>query len=140
MNTHLIPSASLAPVISSESKNNGAMFTLRSKKTGKDYTYKISRSEFNGNWYTHIKVETQYLKFKRLGTYFKGNIYNKKHKVDNPSAVAISFVLDKVEKNQFEFLDNSLEVYHTGHCLKCGRILTDTDSIKRGLGSYCANH
>lgn len=139
-NLHLISSYALGATLSSEKNNNGAEFTIKSKKTGKDYTYRISRSEFNGNWYTHIKVETEYLKFKRVGTYFNGKIFNKKSIVDTPSAIAIAFVLDKVERKDFSYLDNNIELMHTGKCLCCGKKLTDAISIERGLGPVCANH
>ncbi len=134
----MISSATLNQVISREKNNNGASFTIKSIATGKDYTYKISRSEWNGKWYTHIKVETQYLEFKRLGSYFKGKIYNKGKFVDTPSAKAIAFVLDKVEKNQTDWLDTKVEVMHLGNCMTCGRTLTDANSIERGLGPICA--
>lgn len=136
---HLISSITLSKVLKSEKNNNGAVFTVKSCKTGKDYTYKISRSVYNGKWYTHINVETEYLKFKRLGTYFNGTITNKKSVVDSPSAVAIAFVLDKVEKEQFTFLDNNIELMHSGHCLCCGKTLTDANSIEIGLGPTCRN-
>ena len=140
MTKHLIPSSSLAPVLSSEKNNSGAEFTVVSNKTGKDYTYKIVRSEFNNQWYTHVKVETGYLQFKRLGTYFNGKIFNKKEVVETPSAVAISFILNKVEKGEFNYLDTNVSVMHIGNCLCCGRPLTDAISIERGLGPICANH
>ena len=140
MNRHLIPSSSLAPVLNSEKNNSGAEFTVVSNKTGKDYTYKIVRSEFNDKWFTHVKVETGHMQFKRLGTYFKGKIFNKKELVETPSAVAISYILNKVEKGDFTFLDNNVKVMHVGKCLCCGRPLTDAHSIEIGLGPVCANH
>ena len=136
---HLISSITLSKVLKSEKNNNGAIFTVKSCKTGKDYTYKISRSSYNGKWYTHINVETEYLKFKRLGTYFNGVITNKKSVIDSPSAVAIAFVLDKVEKEQFVYLDKNIELMHSGHCLSCGKTLTDSMSIEIGLGPTCRN-
>ena len=126
--------------MASESENKGAgIFTLKSIKTGKDFTYKIKRSKYNNTWYTHIYVEQDYLKFKRLGTYFKGNIYHKKEKISSISATAIAFVLDKVEHKEFDFLDKNMELMHAGNCLCCGRILTDANSISIGLGPTCSS-
>jgi hypothetical protein len=135
--SHIISSSALYEVINREKNNKGADFTIRSKKTGKDYTYKIARSEYNGKFYTHIKVEVEYLKFVRLGTYFNGAIRHKGNLVDSPSAVAIAYVLSKVEAKAFDFLDSVTEVMHTGNCLVCGKTLTDADSISRGLGPIC---
>ena len=135
--SHIISSSALYEVISREKNNKGADFTIRSKKTNKDYTYKISRSEYNGKFYTHIKVETEYLKFVRLGTYFNGRITHKGQVVDSPSAIAIAYVLGKVEAKQFDFLDSVTELMHTGNCILCGKTLTDAQSIEFGLGPVC---
>jgi hypothetical protein len=137
--SHVISSYALVSVIGAEKNNSGADFTIKSLATGKDYTYAISRSEFKGKWYTHIKVETGYLEFKRLGSYFNGKIYQKGQVVETPSAVAIGFVLKKVEEGKIEFLDANVEVMHKGCCLRCGRTLTDAQSIERGLGPVCVN-
>ena len=137
--SHIISSSALVSVIGAEKNNSGADFTIKSLATGKDYTYAISRSEFKGKWYTHIKVETGYLEFKRLGSYFNGKIYQKGQVVETPSAVAIGFVLKKVEEGKIEFLDANVEVMHKGCCLRCGRTLTDAQSIERGLGPVCVN-
>ena len=135
--SHIISSSALYEVITREKNNKGADFTIKSLKTGKDYTYSISRSLYNGNWYTHVKVEVEYLKFVRLGTYFNGSIRHKGNLVDSPSAVAIAYVLGKVEAKQFDFLDSAVEVMHTGRCLVCSKTLTDADSIAFGLGPVC---
>jgi len=139
MNNHVISSVALGATINSEKNNSGANFTLKSIKTGKEYSYKIIRSQYNGNWYTHIKVETGYQNFKRLGTYYKGKIRNKKEVINSPSAVAIAFVLDKVEHSEFNYLDERMQLMHQGKCLCCGKPLTDSHSIEIGLGPICAN-
>lgn len=135
--SHVISSSALEFVIKAEKNNSGADFTIKSLKSGKDYTFAISRSQFKGKWYTHVKVETGYLQFTRLGSYFDGKIFNKGKVVDSPSAVAIAFVLKKVEEGKIEFLDSNVEVMHKGCCLRCGRALTDAKSIERGLGPVC---
>ena len=137
--SHVISSSALVSVINAEKNNSGADFTIKSLKTGKDYTYAISRSEFKGKWYTHVKVETGYLEFTRLGSYFNGKLYHKGKAVETPSATAIAFVLQKVEEGKIDFLDANVEVMHKGCCLRCGRALTDAQSIERGLGPVCVN-
>ena len=135
--SHVISSSAFANVISRESNVKGASFTIKSLASGKDYTYKVSRSEFKGKWYTHVKVEQQYLDFKRLGSYMNGVIKNNGKVVDTPSAKAISFVLSQVEKGKTEWLDTKMETMHLGNCLCCGRTLTDAQSIESGLGPVC---
>ena len=137
--SHLISTSALLNVISPEKKNNGSSFTINSNATGVEYTYKIARKEFKGKWYTHVSVETQYLKFMYLGSYFKGKIYKKGAVITSPSASAIAHVLNGVEKGFSSKLDLQLSLMHTGNCLRCGRELTDSDSIGRGLGPTCAS-
>ena len=127
-------------VLFAEKNNNGAAFTIRSKVTGKDFTYKINRSEWNGRWYTHIKVEKEYMNFVYLGSYFNGAIFRKRQPVKTPSAVAIAWVLRMVENQKFDKLNDGVELMHLGNCLRCGRALTDAESIKVGLGPVCRGH
>ncbi len=136
---HIISSTTLNSVIKAEKNNTGASFIVKSLVTGKDYTYSITRSFFNGKWYTHISVESGYMQFKRIGTYFGGKITNKKLSVETPSSIAISWVLRKVEEGSFDLLDKKVEISHTGNCLRCGKPLTDTKSVERGLGPTCSS-
>jgi hypothetical protein len=140
---NLISSASIKSVlISAENENTnlkGGEFTIESKKTGKDFTYKVLTKPYNGREYTHVYIESEYLKFKHIGTYKYGNIYKKGERVLTPGATAISYVLDKVQKNKIDALDEQLNTYHLGSCLKCGRTLTDANSIKTGIGPVCGH-
>jgi len=137
MTQNQISSENLLKVISREKKNNGSNFTLKSTKSGAEFTYQIQRKKWNDSWYTHVSVETQYLSFKYLGSYFKGKLYRKGGVVVTPSATAIAFVLNKVETGLTDWLDSKMELYHTGSCLVCGRELTDSNSIKNGIGPVC---
>jgi hypothetical protein len=134
---HLIPAESLKYMVLAEKQHKGAAFTVRSVKTGKDYTYKIKRTEFGGKWYTHIYVEVRYLEFKYLGVYKNGHLYYKQQLVDSPSAIAIAYVLRKIVGEQYALLSEQVEVMALGKCLCCGRALTDADSIAAGIGPVC---
>jgi len=138
--SNIINPFAILSVLRKEKNNSGAAFTIKSLKSGKDYTYKISRSQFKNKWYTHIKVETGYLEFIRLGTYYNGVITHKNKPVSTPAALAIAFVLNKCETGDFDFLNKWVEVMHLGKCISCGRTLTDANSISRGLGDVCAGY
>lgn len=137
---NLVKSSNLLNILKAEKNNKGGSFTIKSLKTGKEYTYIISRKNFKGKWYTHVSVEYQYQNYNYLGTYFKGKIYRKGSVVTSPSAISIAFVLDKVENNKFEYLDRNIQIYHTGSCMRCGRQLTDSNSISMGLGPTCSSY
>jgi hypothetical protein len=132
-------SSSLRNLLVSEKTNNGSQFTIRSKDSGKDFTYSISRHIFNGKWYTTVYVEKEYMNFVKLGIYFNGKIFNKKSVVETTSAKTIAWVLERVEAERFSFLDEKIEFLHLGKCILCGRTLTDSVSILHGLGSHCRN-
>lgn len=136
--SHIISTSALLSVIKAEKNNSGAEFTLTSKASGKEFTYRISRSEFKGRFYTHIKVEKGYRVFVRLGSYYGGNITLKGFRVETPSAKAIAYILHKVEQGA-KGLDEVVELRHVGNCLRCGRELSDSTSIDRGLGPVCVN-
>jgi hypothetical protein len=133
----IIPPQSLEMVLRDSKESNGAPITVRSKVSGKDYTFKLARKFFKENEYLHIKVETQYLDFKYLGHYKNGNILKKGELVNTPSALAISWVLRNIERNNIEAVNNGVEIMHTGKCIKCGKALTDAHSIEMGLGPIC---
>jgi hypothetical protein len=139
MNTpHKISSTALESVLMAPKNNMGASFTLRSHKTGRDYTYRIKRDAFNGNWYTHIYVEKTYLHFDYLGMYENGTIFRKKvGKISTSAAIHIAMILQKVEEKAFTFLDEKIDVFHLGCCIRCGQTLTDAVSIEHGLGPIC---
>ena len=135
---NIISSKSLEFVLKTKKKIKVAHLTVKSLVTGIEYTFAISRREWNDKWYTNVEVEIGYMNFSKLGYYFDGNIINK-GKVNTPAAIAIAWILKKVEEGKFSLLDENVHIMHTGSCLKCGRILTDSISIERGLGPICAN-
>lgn len=124
----------LRSVLDGKSKVNGAPFTMVSLVTGKDFTYKLNRSNYQGKWFTHAMVEVQSQQYKYMGFYTNGVIIYKKVVSETPAAKALARVLKRVEDNkdlsQVEFL-------HTGRCIKCGRELTDAKSIELGIGPVC---
>lgn len=140
MSNYSISAENLKHFINNEGKKlNGAPFTIRSKKSGKDYTFKISQVPFKDNNYIHIKVETEYLNFKYMGWYRDGKIINKKLEVNTPASQAVSWFLRQMFSNNFDNLNQSLDIFHLGKCLKCGKTLTDSNSIEVGFGPVCRN-
>ncbi len=118
-------------------ESNGAPITVKSKVSGKDYTFKLARKYFKEREYLHVNVETQYFDFKYLGYYRNGEIVKKGEVVSSPSAVAIGWVLRNIEKNRMGVVENGVEIMHIGKCIKCGKPLTDVTSIEIGLGPVC---
>jgi hypothetical protein len=134
---HLLNPSAILTVITAEKNNSGADFTAVSLKTGKDYTFNITRKHYNGTWYTYIKVEREYQNYLYLGYYLNGNIIFKSKVNHSDASIAAAWMLRQVEAKKFENLNNQIELYHLGNCLKCGKVLTDAESIRIGLGPIC---
>lgn len=115
----------------------GSPFSVKSKRTGKDYTFKVSKTMFKGQLYTHVYVEQEYLKFKHIGVYQDGGVFKKGTEVLTPSSKAIAWLIKQVYNGNVERITQNVEVFHLGKCLCCGRALSDVDSIERGFGPIC---
>lgn len=144
MSKFKINPSNLANLIHNEAKKlSGAAFTVKSKMTGKEFTYKISNVFWKGYNYLHVKVEKEYLNFAYMGYYREGNVFQKQNnvatKIDTPARDAISWILRQLYKGNISGLDSNIEVYHLGKCLRCGKTLTDSESIQRGFGPVCKN-
>lgn len=62
-------------------------------------------------------------------------IPSKKLDSDTISIKTFQFILNHyVYNNNY---DKRVEFYHEGYCMKCGRLLTEPDSVKLGLGPFC---
>ncbi len=133
----LVPTEALLSLIQGDTQSNGGEFTALSKKTGKDYTYKVSRKKFNERWYTHIKVEVGYLDWLYLGFFKEGKVVRKGQEIETPSAKGIAWILNNIQIGNYQAVESQVEVMHLGKCLRCGRPLTDSDSITIGFGPVC---
>lgn len=137
--SHVIIETILNPV----NKIKNAIFTIKSLKKDKDYTYKIRTSSFGNRRYIHVYYEYGYLDFKYLGFYWDGKIRRKGNIiVDTPVAQAISWSMSMIERGKIDKFTEFVEILHTGKCAKCGRTLTDARSIELGVGPQCrsTNH
>lgn len=134
---NLVPTEALLSLLQGDTQSNGGEFTALSKRSGKDFTYKVSRKQFNDRWYTHIRVETNYLDWQYLGYFKDGKVVRKGQEVDSPSAKGIAWILHNIQLGNHQAVTDQVEVMHLGKCLRCGRPLTDSDSISIGFGPVC---
>ena len=118
---------------------------MRSRKTDKHFTFKVKASKKdtddcvffvsvlsgpdNVSNYSYIGIIGSDRKTFKLTQ--KSNI-----SMDALSYQAFSFFLKNIVCNK---LHNDLEVFHSGRCGRCGKLLTDPISITRGLGPHCAS-
>ena len=120
-----------------------ARFTLRSKKTGSRFTYRVKRKD-DGVYFVAIlsgsNNETDYI---YIGTLFSGRAQYRHGRKSNiretsPSVKAFVWMWDKLTRGVLR--NDVMEFWHEGRCCRCARPLTDPVSIERGIGPECAKH
>lgn len=122
-----------------------ATFTLKSKRTGNRYTYKVNKPRephpgFKGhfvkilsgpdneNHYQYLGVMEPDLSFRTTG--------KSKVDVNKKGVYAFRWFLHTLKDKQE--LPEELEFWHEGKCGCCGRKLTVPESIASGIGPVCA--
>jgi hypothetical protein len=119
-----------------------AIITLQSGKTGKHFTYKITKHET-----THELFFVRLLHgpdnendYKYIGCYYSDTGIFTPCKTLKNSFIFTWPASVRAIKYFFERIDNipkNLFVYHEGRCGRCGKKLTTPESIERGLGPEC---
>jgi hypothetical protein len=125
-----------------------ALFTLRSKKTDKHYSYKINipygakiTDDPAPPYFVSVLVDgsADEGKFVYIGILLRDKPFllrTKKSRLspEAPAILALQFFFTLLRKKTFH---KDLEVFHAGKCACCGRTLTDPISIERGIGPIC---
>lgn len=117
-----------------------AIIVVKSKESGKDFTYKIRARDKVARHFI-IYVETGYNEFTFVYSIF-GDYKPKVNKLeyyDKPAYGGGVFILNKLVLKDIDLIMNKAEIYHTGRCIKCNRVLTDLESINFGMGKTCRN-
>ena len=121
-----------------------AICTLRSAKSGTRYTYKIREGKkkvptdpsiFFVNLLTGPDNTSDYTYLGVIGNGGFRLTGKSKMKPDSGPVVAFRWAYDCFAKGT---LPASLEVWHSGRCGRCGRLLTDAESIATGFGPECS--
>jgi len=126
-----------------------AIFTLKSKKTGARFTFRADcppdeKQEQAQTLFVKLLTgsnnETDYQYFGFLRKQPGGSWqfqHGKKARItpDAPGAQAFSFCFSYVFLPGLERDD--LEFWHEGCCCRCGRLLTDPESVEFGIGPEC---
>lgn len=112
-----------------------SLVTFLNKKTGNRFTFKI-KSVKNSNLF-FVSVLTGPDDYSYIGTCVEGQYkHGKKSNINNDaqSVKVFDFMLNRLKTDN---LPDFLEVWHEGHCGKCGRKLTVPSSIENGIGPEC---
>lgn len=121
-----------------------ARFTLRSKKTGTRFTYKVDASDDGAVHFVKVLTGPDNDKsYSFIGVLRdKGARYchGRKARVteDAASVKALKWFIAKTEEHKAVPAD--VEFWHEGRCCRCGRALTVPESIASGIGPECVKH
>ena len=132
-----------------------ATVTLRSKKTGNHFTFRVrapkdedehgNKKPDNGFRFVSLMTGSDnensfsyfgYLKPTQAGTLFCHGGGKAKVAVGAPGAAAFSWVWQQLAQGK---MPEALEVWHEGKCGRCARKLTHPASLLSGFGPECAH-
>lgn len=115
-----------------------AVLTLRSRKTGQRYTYRIRKHDTKDLWFVALlEGPDNVTDYKYLGV-IEHDGYRVTQKSYQPQAPS-----QKAFRYFWDFAGNDctvpacLEVWHAGRCGRCARRLTVPESIASGFGPEC---
>lgn len=117
-----------------------AIVTIKSGKTGKQFTYRVLRSKKDDCMYSVYVRNFEDYGYQYVACYFSDT---KKLKLTDPyrnypiescppHIRAIKFLFEKLHNPPEQLI-----VYHNGRCGRCGRPLTNEESMKTGFGAEC---
>jgi hypothetical protein len=121
-----------------------ARFTIRSKKTGTRFSYRVRKSEDGSIFFVSVLTGSDNdSDFSYIGTLTPRGPYRhgKKSKITStaPSAAAFAWFWGSLYAGR-PSLSDQVEVFHEGRCGRCARALTVPESIESGFGPECINH
>lgn len=120
-----------------------ATVTLENAESGKHFSYRVRQAEASGSefkpsvWFVEALLGPEriptYIGFIKMTGFIHGG---RKSRVsaDAQCVKVFSYVWRHLEKGD---LDECVEVWHEGKCGRCGRQLTDPESISLGIGPVC---
>lgn len=130
-----------------------AKFTLVSKKTGERKTFQVKHAPARAGdrnqselWFVSLLIGPENTSdFRYVCCVFKGQDGQLRAKLNkerwgSEAFAAIVWLLawfNARTADTSKFFEQ-VEFWHAGECARCGRELTDPESIQRGLGPVCA--
>ena len=116
-----------------------AIFTVSNDK-GEHFTYKIAKHQTIDMFFAHVLSGAD-------GMYTYMGIFDRSRGVVVKGAKGIAPTCKSVKVlewairviNGLSAIPVGYEIQHEGKCSKCGRPLTDPESIRTGMGSTCRN-
>ena len=111
-----------------------ALVTIKSLRTSKHFTFRIRKKKTADIWFVSVAYNGGERLYNYIGCildnksfhHTKGSQVNK----NTESFIAFNWAWNNLSSEQ-------IELWHEGHCGRCGRTLTEPESIKLGYGPIC---
>lgn len=118
--------------------------TFKSKATSKHYTFKIRKAPkaFKDERLFFVSVlngpdnssDFAYVGMVNSETKYFGTTTRSRYTTESTCFKAFDYTLRHIIIGDY---DKTVEVLLSGKCARCGRTLTEPESIKRGIGPFC---
>lgn len=137
--SRLAPAAALDFILAGD-----ARFTVVSTRTGCRYTFRVAKADDQPGrklkaWFVSFLTGPENdSDYTYLGMLQSGEVrLTAKSKLlpDSGPVVAIRWLVSTLDKG---VAPASAEIWHTGHCGRCGRLLTVPESVASGFGPECS--
>lgn len=120
-----------------------ATFTLVSVKTGVRYTYRVNRPKATDPHFVRLLTGPENTRNYAYMGRISGGQYihdrrNRAGREDAPAAAGFRKVYYKLVSRDYAWVAANVEIWHSGKCGCCGRLLTVPESIATGIGPVCA--
>ncbi len=112
-----------------------SIVTFLNTKTNNRFTFKVKAAKDSNMFFVSVLINPETYTY--IGTCIEGKFrHGRKSSIscDAQSIKVFDFVLNKLVLGT---LPEFVEVWHEGHCGKCGKRLTVPSSIENGLGPEC---
>lgn len=123
-----------------------AIFTIKSLKTGTHFTFKIKKKvldEKDDLFFVYVLINSDDM-YKYIGTIFNQNTFRltSKSKISNDaqSYKAFEWFFRHLMSGDLNNRNKQISFYHEGKCGRCGKALTNPESIESGIGPTCKSY
>jgi hypothetical protein len=121
-----------------------SIFTIKNTETQRHFTFKVynpnKKIEKKDIFFVSVLTGTDNNSDYSYFGYIKDNrYYHAKPNKTKISESAQSVLVFKYLINNVENLDKRVDFYHEGKCGRCGRKLTNPDSLENGIGPECSS-
>jgi len=118
-----------------------SIFTIKNEKTKNHYTFRVKKPRSAAARVWNISVMGPYNNWLYMFTLRNGNYhFSDWYSRVKPEDIRVKAFIWFLNALNRERLPDKLSVQFSNHCCRCGRRLTDVESIKANVGPECRKY